>query len=352
MRKGPLVAATAAAAIWVGSKFFYPRKKRELQRFAEAASNDKAARSWTPEPRSATISKLKSAQDFDILIIGAGATGAGCALDAAARGLKVACIDGGDFASGTSSKSTKLVHGGVRYLEKAIKNLDYEQYKLVREALSERATFLKVAPHLSSELPIILPIYKWWQVPYFWIGAKFYDLLAGSQSLSPSYFISASKTLEEFPGLKKSGLCGAIVYYDGQQNDSRMNLALVQTAVYHGASAANYVRALRLVKKDSKVCGAACRDELTGEDFAIRAKVVINATGPYSDTIRHMDDQTTPPLMAPSSGTHIVLPRRFAPKSEMGLIDPHSSDGRVIFLLPWEGFALAGTTGTLLLSEK
>ncbi|CAH7676450.1 glycerol-3-phosphate dehydrogenase [Phakopsora pachyrhizi] len=297
--------------------------------------------------------------EYDLLIIGGGATGAGVALDASSRGLRVALVERDDFSSGTSSKSTKLVHGGVRYLQKAIFGLDYEQYKLVREALHERKTFLHIAPHLSLHLPIMLPVYKWWQVPYYYAGCKMYDILAGSENMETSYLVGKGKALENFPMLKSDGLCGAVVYYDGSHNDSRMNMALVMSAIHQGAVVANHVEVTELhkVPPESKpdvnpkgspetpgvIAGARLRDKVTGKEFNVRAKGVINATGPFCDGIRKLDDPKTQNIVAPSSGVHITLPSYYAP-SHMGLIDPDTSDGRVIFFLPWQGNAIAGTT--------
>ncbi|KAJ2065477.1 mitochondrial glycerol-3-phosphate dehydrogenase [Coemansia sp. S146] len=317
---------------------------------------------WAPPTRSEMINELKGLgrdgsprteqeAEFDILVIGGGATGAGCTLDAATRGLRVAMVERDDFASGTSSKSTKLVHGGVRYLQKAIMGLDYEQWKMVREALHERKTFLKIAPYLSNELPILLPVYKWWQLPYFWVGCKMYDLLAGKQGITGSYALGRSKTLESFPMLRDEGLVGSLVYFDGQHNDARMNAALAVTAAAHGAVVANHVEVTDLVKeKDSegreRVCGARLRDNETGDEWTVRAKGVINATGPFSDAILKMDEPQMTDIVAPSSGVHLVLPSYFSPKS-MGMLDPATTDGRVVFFLPWEGGVVAGTTDTV-----
>jgi glycerol-3-phosphate dehydrogenase len=290
--------------------------------------------------------QLKSLQDkeFDVLVIGGGATGAGVALDSITRGLSTAVVELDDFASGTSSRSTKLIHGGVRYLQKAILQLDIEQYRMVREALEERANLLQIAPHLSQPLPIMLPVYKWWQLPYYWVGIKAYDLVAGLQNVKSSYVLSRSQALETFPMLKKEKLVGAIVYFDGQQDDARMNLTLVLSAVRYGATAANHTEVMQLLKNgDGKVCGAVCKDRLTGREFEVRAKTVVNATGPFTDRIRKMDDAKVRPICQPSSGVHIVLPGYYSPQS-MGLLDPATSDGRVIFFLPWLGSTIAGTT--------
>ncbi|WWD17998.1 hypothetical protein CI109_102445 [Kwoniella shandongensis] len=287
---------------------------------------------------------------FDLLIVGGGATGAGTALDAASRGLKVACVERDDFASGTSSKSTKLVHGGVRYLQKAIFELDYEQWKLVKEALRERRIFLETAPHLSSMLPILLPIYTWWQLPYYYAGCKLYDFLAGKENMESAYWMGKGKALEAFPMLKSDGLVGGVVYYDGQHNDSRMNISLVMTAVQHGAIMANHVEVTALHKKpdpsrggELRISGATLKDRLTGEEWDVRCRGVINATGPFSDGLRKLDEPTTQEIVAPSAGVHITLPNYYGPKT-MGLLDPATSDGRVIFFLPWQGNVIAGTT--------
>ncbi|KAK6429533.1 mitochondrial glycerol-3-phosphate dehydrogenase [Oleoguttula sp. CCFEE 5521] len=295
-------------------------------------------------------SKEAEGVEYDLLIIGGGATGSGVALDAASRGLKVAVVDRDDFASGTSSKSTKLVHGGVRYLEKAVWQLDYNQYKLVVEALRERRYFLDTAPHLSSWLPIMIPVKKAWQVPYFWFGTKFYDFLAGSENIESSYFLTRSKALDAFPMLKKDDLWGALVYYDGAHNDSRMNVSLAMTASLYGATVVNHLEVTALEKDASgKLCGAQVRDVIAekngkpSEPFMIKAKGIINATGPFTDGIRKLDDQNVPEIVAPSSGVHVILPGFYAP-SNMGLLDPATSDGRVIFFLPWQGNTIAGTT--------
>jgi glycerol-3-phosphate dehydrogenase len=287
---------------------------------------------------------------YDLLIIGAGATGAGIALDAATRGLRVAVVERDDFSAGTSSKSTKLVHGGVRYLEKAVWELDYNQYKLVKEALRERKYFLDTAPHLSMWLPIMLPLDKWWKAPYYWAGTKCYDLLAGSEGIESSYFLTRSKALDAFPMLKKTNLVGALVYYDGAHNDSRMNVSLAMTTALYGGTVVNHIEVTSLEKdSNGKLCGARVKDliqEKNGkkaDEFVIRAKGVINATGPFTDSIRIMDDQNVKEIVAPSSGVHVVLPGYYSPQ-KMGLIDPKTSDGRVIFFLPWQGNTIAGTT--------
>ncbi|KAK2804595.1 hypothetical protein FQN51_001796 [Onygenales sp. PD_10] len=326
-------------------------------RFPRVKSREEQIADLRRSSSSNSGAKKDDEEVYDLLIIGAGATGAGIALDAVTRGLKVAMVERDDFSSGTSSKSTKLVHGGVRYLEKAILNLDYSQYKLVREALYERKYFLDIAPHLSSWLPILLPVRTWWEAPYLWVGTKLYDVLAGRQgSPEGSYFMTKNRALGAFPTLNSEGMVGALVYYDGQHNDSRMNVSLAVTAALYGATVVNHLEVTGLEKDgEGRICGATVRDTV-GEDekesqgFSIRAKGVINATGPFSDAIQKMDDPTQKDIVAPSNGVHIVLPGWLGPKN-IGLIDP-SSDGRVIFLLPWEGNLIAGTTDNPCKVEK
>ncbi|KAJ8282389.1 hypothetical protein COCON_G00049080 [Conger conger] len=328
----------------------YRRKQAQLANVKAVELADIPFKDQFPS-RQAQLSALQSTEEFDVLIVGGGATGSGCALDAVTRNLKTALVERDDFSSGTSSRSTKLIHGGVRYLQKAIMKLDYEQYMMVKEALHERSNLLDIAPHLSAPLPIMLPVYKWWQLPYYWAGIKMYDLVAGGQCLKSSYVLSKSKALELFPMLKKDKLVGAIVYYDGQHNDARMNLSIALTAARYGAAIANYTEVVRLLKKTDpqtgkeRVCGAHCRDVITGQEFDVRAKSVINATGPFTDSLRKMDQPNTPKICQPSAGVHIVIPGYYSPDN-MGLLDPATSDGRVIFFLPWEKMTIAGTTDT------
>lgn len=313
----------------------FPRLKSRLEQFADLqrSGNCQAADA-----------------EYDILVIGGGATGAGVALDAATRGLRVAVVERDDFSSGTSSKSTKLVHGGVRYLEKAVWDLDYSQYQLVREALKERKYFLQTAPHLSMWLPIMLPLDSWWKAPYYWAGTKFYDFLAGSEGIESSYLLTRSKALEAFPMLKPDGLIGALVYYDGAHNDSRMNVSVAMTAALYGATVVNHAEVTGLFKDSrGRLCGATVRDLIAvrdgkpAADIKVRAKCIVNCTGPFADSIRKMDDEKCKDIVAPSAGVHVILPGYYSP-ANMGLIDPSSSDGRVIFFLPWQGNTIAGTT--------
>lgn len=304
---------------------------------------------YNPLPPRQEILKSLEEEEFDILVIGGGATGCGVALDAVTRGLKTGLVEKFDFASGTSSRSTKLIHGGVRYLQKAIFNLDKEQYKMVKEALTERSNLLNIAPHLASPFPIMLPVYKWWQLPYFWAGIKMYDCVAGRQVLKPSYVLSKHKALELFPMLKRDKLVGALVYYDGQHDDARMNVALAITSIRYGAAAANYTEVIEILKRTDEVtgeevvCGAKVKDRMTSREWEIKAKVVVNATGPYTDRIRCMANENVRKICAPSMGVHVVLPDYYSP-ANMGLLDPATSDGRVIFFLPWQKVTVAGTT--------
>ncbi|KXJ86690.1 glycerol-3-phosphate dehydrogenase [Microdochium bolleyi] len=357
-----LAIPTTVAAVG-GSALYFTYRPRNIPGFEDAAvappyySADGTFRMPLfpkVKSRQEQLANLKNStkpgEEYDVLIIGGGATGAGVALDAVTRGLKVAVVERDDFSSGTSSKSTKLVHGGVRYLEKAFWNLDYSQYELVREALKERKYFLRTAPHLSSWLPIMVPLDKWWKAPYYWAGTKCYDLLAGSEGIESSYFLTRTKALDAFPMLKKTGLVGALVYYDGAHNDSRMNVSIAMTAAVYGATVLNHTEVTSLSKNaQGRLDGATVRDrvsELNGqkaEDITVKAKCIINCTGPFTDSIRLMDDQDCQPIVAPASGVHVILPGYYSP-SNMGLLDPSTSDGRVIFFLPWQGNTIAGTT--------
>ncbi|XP_034033940.1 glycerol-3-phosphate dehydrogenase, mitochondrial [Thalassophryne amazonica] len=354
LKRSAILSGGAAVTLFGLSQLIEYRKRQHgLVRLTHMAAEAELKAPFADHlpTREAQLTTLKTTEEFDVLVVGGGATGAGCALDAVTRNLKTALVERSDFSSGTSSRSTKLIHGGVRYLQKAVMKLDYEQYVMVKEALQERANFLEIAPHLSAPLPIMLPVYKWWQLPYYWAGIKMYDLLAGIQCLKSSYFLTKSKALELFPMLKKDKLVGAIVYYDGQHNDARTNLAITLTAARYGAAVANYTEVVHLLKKTDpyngteQVCGAHCRDVLTGQEFDIRAKCVINATGPFTDSLRKMDNQKISDICQPSAGIHIVIPGYYSPDN-MGLLDPATSDGRVIFFLPWEKMTIAGTTDT------
>lgn len=280
---------------------------------------------------------------FDVVVVGGGATGAGVALDAASRGLRVALLERCDLAAGTSSRSTKLVHGGVRYLEQAVRHADRSQFHLVREALRERAVLLRNARHLARPLPLITPAYSPLDLPYYFTGLKLYDMLAGRAKLHPSRRLGREEALRRFPTLKRDGLRGAVEYYDGQFDDARTNVALALTAQEHGAVVLTYAEVTAFDRSHGRLAGGEVVDRLTGERHAFAARVVVNAAGPYADEVRRLDDPDSPPLLTVSSGVHVVLPGRYAPP-DTGLLIPKTEDGRVLFLLPWHGHTLAGTT--------
>jgi len=318
---------------------------------------------WSAPSRESQIDNLKT-KEFDILVIGGGCVGNGIALDAATRGLNCAVVEREDFAAGTSGRSTKLIHGGVRYLEAAVKKLDRGQYELVKEALGERSHMINAAPYIARPIPIMIPLEHWWQVPMMWIGTKLYDFIAGdSLSVPPSMFIGRSQARYSFPTLNDQHIYGAIVYYDGQMNDTRYALLVALTAAQSGATIANHVNVEDLyVDESGKVAGAYATDKVTGEKFLVKAKSVINATGPFTDGVRKMafdavnkakgikndeneeeEKEWNRDIVVPAGGIHVMLPDHFSP-AQMGLIVPETSDGRVLFFLPWEGGTLCGTT--------
>ncbi|TKS66450.1 Glycerol-3-phosphate dehydrogenase, mitochondrial [Collichthys lucidus] len=339
-----------AAAFGLSQLIEYRRTQARLAHVAAEADLKVPYADELPS-RQAQLAALQNTEEFDVLVVGGGATGVGCALDAVTRNLKTALVERSDFSSGTSSRSTKLIHGGVRYLQKAIMHLDYEQYMMVKEALHERANLLEIAPHLSAPLPIMLPVYKWWQLPYYWAGIKMYDLVAGIHCLKSSYVLSKTKAAGALPHAEERQAGRSHRLLRRSHNDARMNLAIGLTAARYGAAMANYTEVVHLLKtKDpqtgkEKVGGARCRDVITGKEFDVKAKCVINATGPFTDSLRKMDNQETQNICQPSAGVHIVIPGYYSPDN-MGLLDPATSDGRVIFFLPWEKVTIAGTTDT------
>jgi glycerol-3-phosphate dehydrogenase len=286
---------------------------------------------------------LERSEPFDLLVVGGGATGAGVALDAVSRGLSVALVERDDLSSGTSSRSTKLIHGGVRYLEKAVKTLDRSQFALVRDALHERSVLIRNAPHLCHPLPLVTPLYSRLQVPYVMIGLKLYDLLAGRSNLRPSRFVNAKEAKRRFPQLKADGLRGGVVYYDGQFDDARMNVAIALSAAERGAVVLTHAEVTALHRDGGRLVGASVTDLVDGSVVDVAARAVVNAAGPYVDGIRLLDDASAEPMLTASSGVHIVLDSRFAPP-DTGLLIPETDDGRVLFLLPWLGSTLVGTT--------
>ncbi|MDA1008282.1 MAG: glycerol-3-phosphate dehydrogenase/oxidase [Planctomycetota bacterium] len=287
--------------------------------------------------RDAAMAEL-AVRTFDVLVIGGGATGLGIAVDAASRGYTTALVEGVDFAKGTSSRSTKLVHGGVRYLEQ----LDLG---LVREALHERGTMHEIAPHLVHDLPFIVPRYSWWEAPFYGVGLKLYDALAGKRNLAPSRLLNREETIAAMPNVSQDGLLGGIRYHDGQFDDARMALSLAQTAADHGAVLANRCRVNALLMRDGKCEGASCIDTESGASFDVRARCVFNATGIWSDTIRKQGDPNAKPIIEAAQGVHLVFDRSFAPSGEAIMV-PHTDDGRVLFVIPWHDRALVGTTDT------
>ncbi|MFC5456314.1 glycerol-3-phosphate dehydrogenase/oxidase [Prosthecobacter fluviatilis] len=276
---------------------------------------------------------------FDIAIIGGGATGLGAAVDAASRGHSVVLIEQSDFAKGTSSRSTKLVHGGVRYLKQG-------NVSLVLEALRERGLLVRNAPHLVHSLPFVIPSYHWWEGPFYGIGMKVYDTLAGQLGLEPSRYLSRDEIIEHLPTLETEGLTGGVVYHDGQFDDARLAIHLARTAVTHGAIVLNHTRCVGLLKeKNGHVIGLQAECVETGLQHEIRARTVINATGVFVDDIRRMDDQKADTIVAPSQGVHLVLPREFLP-GDSAIMIPKTDDGRVLFAVPWHGRVIIGTTDT------
>jgi len=278
------------------------------------------------------------AGEWDICIIGGGATGLGTAVDAASRGFKTILLEQYDFAKGTSSRSTKLVHGGVRYLQQG-------NIKLVMEALHERGTLKKNAPHLVKNQKFIVPNYKWWEGPFYGIGLKVYDWMAGRLGLGSSQFLSKEETLQLAPTLDADGLRGSVVYHDGQFDDARLAMHLAMTAADKGAVIINYCKVKGLIKEEGAVTGVYIRDSLNEKDYEIKAKAVINATGVFTDLILKMDDPLQENIIAPSQGVHIVLDKAFLP-GDTAIMVPHTDDGRVLFAVPWHHKIIIGTTDT------
>lgn len=291
--------------------------------------------------RKELIGNLKKDQGkiWDIIIIGGGATGLGIALDSVSRGYKTLLLEQADFSSGTSSKSTKLVHGGVRYLAKG-------DIFLVIEALHERGLMLKNAPHLTSNQEFIIPLYSWYDVFLYYAGLKFYDILSGRLSLGKSFYLNPEKTLERLPNLRGKGLKGGIVYHDGQFDDSRMAVALAEESVSRGATVLNYFRVTGLLKDDSgKLCGVSATDIVSGDSNEFHGKVVINATGVFADSVSKLDNPEASASIKPSQGIHLVLDRSFL-QGDSAIMIPKTEDGRVLFAIPWYGKIVVGTTDT------
>jgi glycerol-3-phosphate dehydrogenase len=279
---------------------------------------------------------------WDVVVIGGGATGLGVAVESAARGYTTLLLEQSDFAKGTSSRSTKLVHGGVRYLQQG-------DVSLVLEALHERGLLIQNAPHLVHHLPFVVPVYDWWEGPFYGIGLKLYDALAGRLGLGPSRNLSREETLERIPTVEPDGLRGGVIYYDGQFDDSRLAVTLACTLADLGGTPLNYVRVTGLLRSDrggtGAIEGVRAVDEESGREMEIRARVVVNATGVFTDQVRRMDDPGAGSMVTASQGVHIVLDRTFLP-GDSAIMVPHTSDGRVLFAVPWHGRVIVGTTDT------
>lgn len=288
--------------------------------------------------REPMLDRLRAGERFDVLVVGGGATGLGAAVEAATRGYRTALIERADFAQGTSSRSTKLVHGGVRYLRQG-------NVSLVRDALSERGHLLRNAPHLTRNLRFVIPSYSRWDGFFYGTGLTLYDWLAGDLSLGASRRIGREETLRLLPTVEPAGLTGGVLYHDGQFDDARLAVNLAQTAADHGATVVNRCACAGFIKENGRIAGAQVRDEEGGAEFAVRAKVVINATGVFVDAVRRLDDAAARALVTVSQGIHVVLPRRFLP-GEAALMVPKTADGRVLFAVPWHDCVVVGTTDT------
>jgi len=290
--------------------------------------------------RSEMIDRLRArGAQWDVIVVGGGATGVGVAIDAASRGYSTLLLERSDFGKGTSSRSTKLVHGGVRYLEQG-------NVTLVMEALKERGILRQNAPHLVSDLAFVVPNYDWWEAPFYGLGLKLYNILSGKYGFGPSTILSREETLERLPTIRREGLRSGVVYFDGQFDDARLLINMAATAARQGAVLLNYCPVTALTKgADGFVNGVQARDEETGEEFAATAPVVVNATGPFTDGLRRLADPSVQPMIAPSQGIHLVFDRSFLP-GDTAIMVPHTSDGRVMFAIPWHGHTLVGTTDT------
>ncbi|GGG22532.1 glycerol-3-phosphate dehydrogenase/oxidase [Pontibacter amylolyticus] len=292
-----------------------------------------------PFTRQTMLRQLSEVPEWDVLVIGGGSTGLGTALDAASRGYKTLLLEQSDFAKGTSSRSTKLVHGGVRYLAQG-------NIRLVFEALRERGILLRNAPHVVSVQPFVILCYSWWQRFFYGTGLTLYDLLAGRYSLGRTGWWSRKTVLERMPNVKSENLKGGIVYYDGQFDDARLALNIAQTCAEQGGTVLNYVRVTGLTKDaNGKVNGVEALDLETAQPYSLRARAVVNATGVYVDDILQFDQPARKPLVMPSQGVHVVLDRSFLP-GNVALMIPRTPDGRVLFAIPWQGHVLVGTTDT------
>ncbi len=286
----------------------------------------------------------KKGKTWDIIVIGGGATGLGIAVDAASRGYKTLLLEQSDFAKGTSSRSTKLVHGGVRYLQQG-------DVGMVIEALKERGLMIKNAPHLVHNRSFVIPSYEWWGSSFYTMGLKLYDMLAGKLGLGPSKMLNREEALEALPNLEPEGLKGGTIYHDGQFDDARMAVSLARTCADYGGTLLNYVRVTGLLKEEEMVKGVTATDQLTGEEFTLKSRVVVNATGVFADAIMHMDDPSAKGMITPSQGIHLVVARDFLPLDSAVMV-PNTSDGRVMFAVPWHNHVIIGTTDTPVREES
>ena len=284
--------------------------------------------------------------EFDVCIIGGGATGAGCALDAQLRGLRTVLVEAGDFASGSSTTSTKLVHGGVRYLQEAVTDLDVQQYHLVETALRERALMMHNASYLTRTVEFLVPCFSRFDQFYYGLGMKIYDWISGKSSLLPSRMLTREEALYRMPAMQSNGLTGAVAYADGQFDDARYAVALVETFDALGGDALNYARVTAFERRaDGKLAAAMVTDQVSKQSFRIAARSFVNATGPFSDVVRQLASAKAAPRMHPSKGVHILFPLDGFPGND-ALLVPRTEDGRVIFAIPWNGRLLVGTTDT------
>lgn len=287
--------------------------------------------------REQLVSKIKSkTSDWDIVIVGGGATGLGAALEATTRGYKTLLLEQSDFTKGTSSRSTKLVHGGVRYLAQG-------DIFLVLEALRERGILFKNAPHLVKNISFLIPSYKWWYKPFYTIGLTIYDLLARGLRFGKSIPYSREETINMIPTVKKKDLRGSVKYHDGQFDDARLGINLVQTIIENEGVALNYVKVEDFIKEEGKICGVVAKDQETGNEHWIKAKVVLNATGVFVDELIQKDNPKARPIVKPSQGVHLVLDKKFL-QSDYALMIPKTRDGRVLFAVPWHDKVIVGTT--------
>jgi glycerol-3-phosphate dehydrogenase len=286
--------------------------------------------------RSDVLREIGRTPQWDLVVVGGGATGLGTALEAATRGHRTLLLEAEDFAKGTSSRSTKLVHGGVRYLQQG-------NVKLVLEALRERGRMLRNAPHLAYKRAFVIPAYAYWELPFYSVGLTMYDLLAGKERLGRSRVLSKRAVEAALPTVDRKGLKGGILYYDGQFDDARFAITLLRTLFDQGGTALNYARVVGLLKSYGTISGVVAEDRETGERFDCPAKTVINATGIFSDELRQMDSPGSNKILTVSQGSHLVLPRKFLP-SDSALMVPRTSDGRVLFAIPWHDRIVVGTT--------